>query len=73
MVQNKYFQWQNIKLIYLYIENSLVRCVDCKALVPPQNIPSILDAIRLGQDALDKATNLQNSGEILSPRYDIAF
>ncbi|KAL7284146.1 hypothetical protein ACG7TL_001427 [Trametes sanguinea] len=39
------------------IENNLSRCVKCKAAVT--NVDAVLDAVRVGQEALDKATSLQ--------------
>ncbi|KAI0777740.1 SET domain-containing protein [Trametes elegans] len=38
-------------------EDSLSRCVNCKAVVT--NVDAVLDAVRVGQEALDKATSLQ--------------
>ncbi|KAI8986911.1 SET domain-containing protein [Trametes punicea] len=38
-------------------ENNLSRCAKCKAVVA--NPEAVLDAVRIGQDALDKATSLQ--------------
>ncbi|KAI9063571.1 SET domain-containing protein [Trametes sanguinea] len=38
-------------------ENNLSRCVKCKAAVT--NVDAVLDAVRVGQEALDKATSLQ--------------
>ncbi|KAI0360613.1 SET domain-containing protein [Trametes cingulata] len=38
-------------------EDNLSRCVKCKAVVT--NVDAVLDAVRVGQEALDKATSLQ--------------
>ncbi|KII84634.1 hypothetical protein PLICRDRAFT_117564 [Plicaturopsis crispa FD-325 SS-3] len=40
-------------------ENDLVRCTKCQAVVADTD--AVLDALRVGQEALDKATSLQNS------------
>jgi hypothetical protein len=42
------------------VDNPLSRCHRCKAAVPSTD--AILDAIRIGHDALDKATSLQFKG-----------
>lgn len=49
------------------IADPLTRCSKCKSAV--KDTDAILDAIRIGQDALDKAEGLQNSSE-LSGRSD---
>jgi len=41
-------------------ENNLTRCSKCKA--PVKDTDAVLDAIRVGQEALDKAEALQFSG-----------
>jgi hypothetical protein len=42
------------------IESDLVRCSNCNAIVTAT--ASILDALRIGQDALDKASSLRFKG-----------
>ncbi|KAF5362827.1 hypothetical protein D9757_012175 [Collybiopsis confluens] len=39
-------------------EDSLIRCIKCNALV--KSVDAMLDALRVGQEGLDKATKLQN-------------
>ncbi len=43
-----------------FIEVPLTRCVKCKAAVASTD--AVLDALRVGQEALQKATRLQFSG-----------
>lgn len=45
---------------YVLIENSFARCTKCKAVV--KDTETVLDAIRIGQEALEKATRVQLSG-----------
>jgi len=58
--------WYSIYLLLTYnqvtrlSENSLTRCSKCKA--PVKDTDAVLDAIRVGQEALDKAEALQFSG-----------
>ena len=46
----------------LSAECSLVRCVKCKT--PVKDTDAVLDAVRVGQEALDKATDLQFSSTL---------
>jgi hypothetical protein len=50
----------NIELLTAFIEVPLTRCVKCKAAVASTD--AVLDALRVGQEALQKATRLQFSG-----------
>ena len=47
------------------LEASVSLCGRCKAIVKSTDI--VLDALRIGQDALDKATALQFKGSLESP------
>ena len=44
------------------IANHFARCSKCKSIVKDTDV--VLDAVRIGQEALDKAEGLQNSSEI---------
>ena len=50
----------DIGLLSAFIEVPLTRCVKCKAAVASTD--AVLDALRVGQEALQKATRLQFSG-----------
>lgn len=50
----------DIELLAAFIEVPLTRCVKCKAAVASTD--AVLDALRVGQEALEKATRLQFSG-----------
>ena len=62
----RYFVLQklDIELLTAFIEVPLTRCVKCKAAVASTD--AVLDAVRVGQEALQKATRLQFSGERLA-------
>jgi hypothetical protein len=49
----------SIYVLISYAECSLVRCVKCKT--PVKDTDAVLDAVRVGQEALDKAEALQFS------------
>lgn len=49
------------KLLTAFVEVPLTRCVKCKAAVASTD--AVLDALRVGQEALEKATRLQFSGK----------
>ena len=51
---------QDIEPSTAFIEVPLTRCVKCKAAVASTD--AVLDALRVGQEALQKATRLQFSG-----------
>jgi hypothetical protein len=51
----------DIELLAAFIEVPLTRCVKCKAAVASTD--AVLDALRVGQEALEKATRLQFSGK----------
>lgn len=51
--------WSNVSNGRI-IENSLTQCTRCKA--PVKDTDAVLDALRVGQEALDKAEALQFSG-----------
>lgn len=47
--------------------DSVSRCTKCKAIAKATD--AVLDALRIGQEALDKATALQFKGKLLSTPY----
>lgn len=49
-------------------DNDLVRCAQCKAVVSATD--AVIDAVRVGQEALIKATTLQNKGKRHSSHYN---
>ena len=49
----------SFRLFTIYTDCSLVRCVKCKA--PVKDTEAVLDAVRVGQEALEKAEALQFS------------
>ena len=54
--------WSSLSLFQsftIYTDCSLVRCVKCKT--PVKDTDAVLDAVRVGQEALDKAEALQFS------------
>jgi hypothetical protein len=51
---------RDIELLTAFIEVPLTRCVKCKTAVASTD--AVLDAVRVGQEALQKATRLQFSG-----------
>ena len=51
---------QNNAPFYMLLEGDLTRCVQCKAM--PASLDAVLDAVRLGQEALDKAAAIQFKG-----------
>lgn len=50
-----------------FVEDPLTRCVNCKTAVASTD--AVLDALRIGQEALQKATRLQFSGNGFSRSY----
>lgn len=53
-------QYSSCFKLQISSENPLTRCMKCGAVV--KDTDSVLDAVRIGQEALDKATRLQFSG-----------
>lgn len=51
----------------LDLEHSVSLCTKCKAIV--KSTDAVLDALRIGQDALDKATALQFKGVLEPPCF----
>jgi len=51
-------------LTVVAVENSLTRCEKCKA--PVKDTDAVLDALRVGQEGLDKAEKVQFSGLLFS-------
>ena len=52
-------RYNHFKYLTFTTDCSLVRCVNCKT--PVKDTDAVLDAIRVGQEALDKAEALQFS------------
>ena len=57
----------SLRLFIIYAENSLVRCSKCKT--PVKDTDAVLDAVRVGQEALDKAEALQFSSACSSDLF----
>jgi SET and MYND domain-containing protein len=47
-------------LIYIRLENNFTRCARCKSVV--SSTEAVLDALRVGQEGLDKANSVQSRG-----------
>lgn len=59
-----------LTFVFLFIyclENNLTRCVKCKSVV--KDTDSVLDAVRIGQAALEKANRVQFSGTLLYSKH----
>lgn len=56
---------------YVNLEDSFTRCTKCKTVV--SSTDAVLDALRVGQEALDKATLVQSQGQAMIPLLDFGI
>lgn len=56
-------------ILTFHAENKFTLCSQCNAPVAASTIDSVLDAVRIGQEALDKITSIQCKGQSLVPLF----